>query len=226
MIGAPGPSVDAGVAAHAAAHATLRAADGRGRSCVLGLLLLMSLVLGCGGDAVVERREGEATIETFLGDLTTGRYADAASELRMADGKALDDATRAELVAWWSSHLGRTGEIRISGFEYLSEEALTPAVLRALGADAGFQLVFNTRGSSTDPCWRVPVQNAVGRVAKIEGRWYVVENPINYLFPCPGGAVRPGTRARGSSSRWSTKPSGNRAALRRTASFNRVVATP
>ncbi|MDE3194069.1 MAG: hypothetical protein KGN00_10305 [Chloroflexota bacterium] len=158
--------------------------SGRGRRNVLGLLVLAALIIGCTVDQGRERHEAEATFDTFLRDLTTGQYAGAVGVMRSADGKPLDARTRDELVRYWDDHL-RVGQIRITDIEYVSEEPLTPEVLQAIGADEGLQLVINTSGSSTDPCWKVPVQYAVGRVARIGGRWYVVTDPANYFFPCP-----------------------------------------
>lgn len=157
---------------------------------VLGLILVAVGLLACSSDRRAAELAAETTFETFLSDLTRGNYTATVDTMRAPNGGPLPERARTDLLTWWRSHLGPAGAIHIERLEYTGNRPLTPEVLRALKAQDGFQLMFDTVGSSDDPCFIVPTRNATARVARIDGRWFVIPADLTeYLFPCPAKTV-------------------------------------
>lgn len=123
-----------------------------------------------------------AAFVEFLGSLDAGDYRAAIGRMRADNGDRLDALSEERITTAWIRVLGPAGE-RVT-FR-VSVDAVNPIVIPpGVRADAVVDLTASVEGGS-DGCPPLPLHNLGARVAKIRGRWYVLEDPVGgYDFAC------------------------------------------
>ena len=142
---------------------------------LLVIILAGAVAVSCVAPATADQSSAKAVVTSLYARLQAGRYDDAVTLLRATDGSVLAAATQATVRQSWESALkGRT--FRVTSITLTAERPLEDdaRALLPTGADA-VRLTLEVDGESDAPCWTLPLKNGTVSAARIDDRWYLIE---------------------------------------------------
>jgi hypothetical protein len=154
---------------------------------LLLILLAGAVVVCCTAPAYGDQSSAKAVVTSLYARLQAGRYDDAVALLRATNGALLSTATQAASKQSYASAL-KDRTFRVTSITFTAERPLEDdaRALLPAGADA-VRLTLQVDGESDAPCWKLPLKNGTVSAARIDDRWYLVEElhfPGSFVVRC------------------------------------------